>query len=82
MKPKVYQPQSRAERDAHVEGLLKEQFGRGSPADVIAPEHRIFMAFAPLARAGVFSGMGEDQVRSAVDAAVRKLGLLATEARR
>lgn len=80
MKTKVYQ--SRAERDAHVEGLLKEQFGQGGPADVISPEHRILMALAPLARAGVFSGMGEAQVRIAVEVAVRKLGLPAIEAGR
>lgn len=82
MKPKVYSPQTRAERDAHVESLLKDQFGRGSPADVIAPEHRILMALAPLARAGVFSGLGEAQVRDAVEAAVRKLRLPAIKAGR
>lgn len=65
-----------------MEGLLKKQFARGSAADVITPEHRILMALAPLARAGVFSGMGEAQVRDAVEVAVRKLRLPAIEAGR
>lgn len=80
MNTKVYQ--SRAERDAHMERLLRDEFGRGGTADVIASEHRILMALAPLARAGVFSGMGEAQVRIAVEAAVRKLGLPAIGAGR
>ena len=73
MKTKVYQ--SRAERDAHVEGLLREQFGRGSATDVIAVSRRIRDALAPLAAAGVLDRLSEDQVEAEVQQAVRQLRL-------